>query len=66
MLTDFIIRTTHNPYYTCIHANKPDIYLHTNEVPLNIYECVEATLRPRFDTIQLQSEIAAAHCRLTL
>lgn len=29
-------------------------------MPLNIYECVEAMLRPRVDTFQLQREIAAA------
>lgn len=36
------------------------------EVPLNIYECIEVKLGPRFDTIQLQSRIDAADLHSTL
>lgn len=55
-----------DPCSTCNRVNIPNIHLHANEVPLNIHEWVEAKLKPQFNTIQLQSEIAAAVLRSTL
>lgn len=55
-----------DPCSTWIHANIPEIHLHANEVSLNIHECIEAKLKPQFNTIQLKSEIAAAVLHSTL